>query len=76
MPMMCRNQTARNASPDCPPGYVIKAAPEPFYLPPLHPHVVYVAPPWYDPWVWYGGHWIYRPYPYHRFWYEHHRRRP
>lgn len=66
---------ARNASPDCPPGYVIKAVPEPFYPPPVHPHVVYVAPPWYDPWVWYGGHWIYRPYPYHRFWYEHHRRR-
>lgn len=49
---------ARNASPDCPPGFVVKAAPEPFYPPPVYPHV-YVAPPWYDPWVWYGGHWIY-----------------
>jgi hypothetical protein len=65
---------ARNASPDCPPGFVVKAAPEPFYPPPVYPHV-YVAPPWYDPWVWYGGHWIYRPYPYHRYWYKRHWRR-
>lgn len=66
---------ARNASPDCPPGFVVKAAPEPFYPPPVYPHVVYIAPPWYDPWAWYGGHWIFRPYPYHRYWYERHRRR-
>ena len=65
---------ARTASPDCPPGFVVKAAPEPFYPPPVYPHV-YVAPPWYDPWVWYGGHWIYRPYPYHRYWYKRHWRR-
>lgn len=65
---------ARNASPDCPPGFVVKAAPKPFYPPPVYPHV-YVAPPWYDPWVWYGGHWIYRPYPYHRYWYKRHWRR-
>ncbi len=66
---------AKNTSPECPPGYVVRAAPEPFYAPSFYPDVVYVAPPWYDPWVWYGGHWIYRPYPYHRFWYDRHWRR-
>ena len=41
----------------------------------IQPGHVYVAPPWYDPWVWYGGHWLYRPYPYHRYWYKRHWRR-
>ncbi len=63
---------AKNNSPECPPGYVVRASPAPFYAPRFQPDVVYVAPAWYDPWVWYGGHWIYRPYPYHRFWFDHH----
>ena len=36
--------------------------------------VVYDAPTWYNPWIWYGGSWIYRPYPYHRYWGEHYYR--
>ena len=32
----------------------------------------YAAPADYRPWVWYGGSWIYRPYPYHRYWYHSH----
>ena len=60
----------KNTSPDCPPGYTMRSAPAPFYAPNFYPYTVYAAPAWYDPWVWYGGHWIYRPYPYHRFWYD------
>jgi hypothetical protein len=45
---------------------------EPFYPGPVYGDVVYAAPGWYDPWIWYGGHWIYRPYPYHRYWYHSH----
>jgi hypothetical protein len=33
--------------------------------------VVYAAPGWYRPWVWAGGRWAYRPYPYHRYYYRH-----
>ena len=35
----------------------------------------YIAPPGYRPWVWVGGRWAYRPYPYHRYWYRYERRR-
>ena len=42
--------------------------------PPPPPIVVYDAPTWYNPWIWYGGAWIYRPYPYHRYWGEHYSR--
>lgn len=66
---------ARNSSPDCPPGYILRRDPQPFYAPPFHPTVVYVAPAWYDPWILYRGHWLYRPYPYHRFWHDRHWRR-
>jgi hypothetical protein len=31
------------------------------------PYVVYAAPADYNPWLWYGGRWVYRPYPYHRY---------
>ena len=31
---------------------------------------VYAAPAWYNPWLWYGGRWVYRPYP---SWYWSHR---
>ena len=58
-------------NPNCPPGYVLRAGAPPFY-PPVYGEVIYAAPGWYDPWLWYGGHWIYRPYPYHRYWYRAH----
>jgi hypothetical protein len=30
----------------------------------------YAAPGWYRPWYWNGGHWLYRPYPYHAYYYH------
>jgi hypothetical protein len=59
-------------NPNCPPGYVVADGAPPFDPGPIYGGVVYAAPGWYDPWIWYGGHWIYRPYPYHRYWYRHH----
>jgi hypothetical protein len=61
-------------NPNCPPGYVLRPGAPAFYPAPVYGGVVYAAPGWYDPWVWYGGHWIYRPYPYHRYWYRTHPR--
>ncbi|HLK23929.1 MAG TPA: hypothetical protein VKT30_04655 [Caulobacteraceae bacterium] len=65
------NAQASENNPNCPPGYVLREGAPAFYPGPVYGEVVYEAPGWYDPWEWYGGHWIYRPYPYHRFWYEH-----
>lgn len=59
-------------NPNCPPGYVMRAGAPPFYAGPAYGPVIYAAPDWYNPWVWYGGHWIYRPYPYHRYWVRSH----
>jgi hypothetical protein len=61
-------------NPNCPPGYALRGGADPFYPGPVYGPIVYAAPGWYDPWLWYGGHWIYRPYPYHRFYYNHHYR--
>jgi hypothetical protein len=65
---------AAATDPGCPPGYVLRPHPTAFVAGPVYPGVVYVAPDWYDPWIWYGGHWIYRPYPYHRYWFHIHHR--
>jgi hypothetical protein len=62
------------SNPNCPPGYVLRDGAQPFYADVYGP-VPYAAPVGYDPWIWYGGHWIYRPYPYHRYWYRTHHRR-
>jgi hypothetical protein len=59
---------ASSTSPGCPPGYVVRAGAPPFRFVYAGPEWVYVAPPDYRPWIWVEGHWIYRPYPYHRFW--------
>jgi hypothetical protein len=61
-------------NPNCPPGYVVRPGAPGFYSGPFYGGVIYAAPPWYDPWIWYGSHWIYRPYPYHRYWYRTHPR--
>jgi hypothetical protein len=66
------NASAAENNPNCPPGYVLREGAEPFYAGPVYGDIVYEAPGWYDPWLWYGGHWIYRPYPYHRFWFHEH----
>jgi hypothetical protein len=60
------------SSPGCPPGYVLRPSAPPFAPGPVYTEVIYEAPPWYDPWVWYGHHWIYRPYPFHHYWYRIH----
>lgn len=62
-----------SSNPNCPPGYVLAPGAARFYPGPIYGDVIYAAPAWYDPWMWYGNHWIYRPYPYHRFWYRTHR---
>ena len=65
---------ASSTSPGCPPGYVVREG-----APPFAPGFVfvggysYIAPPGYRPWIWTGGRWVYRPYPYHRYWYRHER---
>lgn len=60
-------------SPGCPPGYVVRHnAPVYAYS---YPDYYYAAPGWYRPWVYTGGAWIYRPYPYHD-WYWHRYRGP
>jgi hypothetical protein len=67
---------ANNQGPGCPPGFVVRSGAPGFYYgpPPGGVAVVYDAPTWYNPWIWYGGAWIYRPYPYHRYWGEHYYR--
>ena len=49
----------------CPQGYALRPGAVVFMPPPT---VVYAAPDWYNPWIWYDGRWMYRPYPYHRYW--------
>ena len=68
---------ANNQGPGCPPGFVIRSGAPGFYYgpPPGAAVVVYDAPTWYNPWLWYDGAWVYRPYPYHRYWGEHYPRR-
>lgn len=55
-------------SPGCPPGYVVRGGAPGFYY---GADYAYGAPGWYNPWIWYGGAWLYRPYPYHA-WYARH----
>ena len=58
---------ASTTSPGCPPGFVVRpGAPTFVYAPP--PGWGYAAPPDYRPWVLVNGRWVYRPYPYHRYW--------
>lgn len=56
---------SRQAPGGCPPGYVLRSgAPTFVYAGPAGG--VFWAPRWYNPWVMYGGQWVYRPY---RDWY-------
>lgn len=59
-------------SPGCPPGYVVRGgAPAFSYGGYGGAPYAYAAPGWYRPWVYYGGAWVYRPYPYHVWYYGH-----
>lgn len=63
-----------DTSPGCPPGYVTRGgAPAFAYGGYGGAPYVYAAPTWYRPWVFYGGAWVYRPYPYHVWYYGHYR---
>ena len=62
-------------TPGCPPGYVVRRGAAPFYWSGFYGGYAYAAPPGYRPWIWTGGRWVYRPYPYHRYWYSYERRR-
>jgi hypothetical protein len=61
-------------SPGCPPGYVVRGG-APAY-PYTYPGYYYAAPGWYQPWVFVGGTWAYRPYPYHSWYYHTYRGGP
>lgn len=61
-------------SPGCPPGYVVRGGAARFDYA-YAPGFVYAAPAWYRPWVFYGNRWVYRPYPYAR-WYGRYYARP
>ena len=54
----------------CPPGYVVRSgAPAFVYAGPGY-GTYYAGPGWYNPWVFTGGRYVYRPY---RYWYWHHK---
>lgn len=59
-------QSAGQTSPGCPPGYVVRGGAANFAYA-GGPGFAYAAPAWYRPWVFVGSRWVYRPYPYHRF---------
>jgi hypothetical protein len=64
-----------SGGPGCPAGYVLRSgAPAFYYAGPPGAVYVYDAPSWYNPWIFYGGSWVYRPYPYHRYYYDHYGR--
>lgn len=62
------SSTGGETSPGCPPGFVTRGGavaysyqPEGYY---------YAAPGWYRPWVYIDNSWVYRPYPYHDYYYR------
>ena len=52
-----------DTSPGCPPGYVVRRGAADYAYAPSD--YAYAAPGWYRPWVYVGGLWAFRPYPYH-----------
>ena len=58
-------------SPGCPPGYVVRHDAVAFNYAPTDYY--YAAPDWYRPWVFIDNSWVYRPYPYHAYFYRHYR---
>jgi hypothetical protein len=57
-------------SPGCPPGYVVRDGAPGFEYAGYGGPYLYAAPGWYRPWVYYGDRWVFRPYPYHGFYYR------
>lgn len=63
--------TSANAtSPGCPPGFVVRNDAPTFYYEGSGTPYYYAAPGWYQPWIFVGGRWNYRPYPYHGYYYS------
>lgn len=56
-----------SSSSSCPPGYVTSPGAPTFYYQGYAPS--YYGPAWYNPWIFVGGRWTYRPY---RYWYYNH----
>jgi hypothetical protein len=61
-------------SPGCPPSYVVRSGAPAFAYEEGPDPYLYAAPDWYRPWVFYDGLWVYRPYPYHVWYYGHYYR--
>jgi hypothetical protein len=59
-------------SPGCPPGYVMRGGAPTFAYDGYNTGYTYAAPGWYRPWIYVGGRWSYRPYPYHNWYYRNH----
>lgn len=59
---------SNETSPGCPPGYVVRQR-APVYVYGDSGYY-YAAPGWYRPWIFIGGAWRYRPYPYHDWYYR------
>jgi hypothetical protein len=62
------NSTSNDTSPGCPPGFVVRRDAQVYTY--AEPDYEYAAPGWYQPWVFVGGTWDYRPYPYHNWYYR------
>jgi len=65
------DQSRYDTSPGCPPGFVVRNDAPAFYYDGYDAPYYYAAPRWYRPWVYVGGRWDYRPYPYHAWYYRH-----
>ena len=50
----------------CPPGYVVRSGAPAFVYSGPYGGAYYGGPGWYNPWVFVGGRYVYRPY---RYWY-------
>jgi hypothetical protein len=55
-------------SPGCPPGYSLRREAGAYSYD--SPDYYYAAPSWYRPWVFIDNGWVYRPYPYHDWYYR------
>ena len=62
------SKSTGDTSPGCPEGYVVRQG-APIYVY-AQPNYAYAAPEWYRPWVFVDGYWVYRPYPYHEWYYR------
>ena len=65
------SQSRNDTSPGCPPGYSVRRGATTYVY--SEPSYTYAAPGWYRPWVYVGDAWVYRPYPYHGWYYRNYR---